>query len=300
MSNKHSIKEWIAVTRYWSFPVSVMPVVATFAYLCSRHMINDLQQVLIFLLSIIGVVIIHSAGNVISDWADYRRGVDNEDAYAVPNLVFHKFEPKEYLVLGIILFVVGITIGVIISCISGKGLFLIGGIGVILTACYSFFKYHALGDLDIFIVFSVLIILGTSYACLGTYFFEPLILALPIGIITVSVLHANNTIDIKSDGKAGIKTFAMLLGAEKSCVLYKIYMIIPFICVIAAVIANRLHPLSLISLIAIIPAWKNLKAASHYDEKGLETMMGLDQASAKLQLLFSGMLSIGLFLSAIL
>ena len=77
-------------------------------------------------------------------------------------------------------------------------------------------------------------------------------------------------------------------------------MAIPFICIIAAVLANRLHPLSLLSLIAVIPAWKNFKAASHYEEKGLETMMGLDQASAKLQLLFSGALSIGLFLSALL
>ena len=36
---KHSLKEWFVVTRYWSFPVSTMPVVATFAYLFSMGML---------------------------------------------------------------------------------------------------------------------------------------------------------------------------------------------------------------------------------------------------------------------
>ena len=36
MFMKHSFKEWLAVTRYWSFPVSTMPVIVTFAWLFSR------------------------------------------------------------------------------------------------------------------------------------------------------------------------------------------------------------------------------------------------------------------------
>lgn len=62
------------------------------------------------------MALLHAAGNVLSDWFDYRRGIDNKDAYAVPNLVFGHFQPKEY--------------------------------AVALTALYSFFKYHALGDAE--------------------------------------------------------------------------------------------------------------------------------------------------------
>ena len=298
---KHSVKEWFVVTRYWSFAVSTMPVIATFAYLFSKGLIaGGFRPWLILILCLLGVVLLHSAGNVLSDWFDYRSGVDNENAFAVPNLVFHKFEPKEYLRFSIILFIVGIIVGLIIMKMSGLGLLWIGGIGVLLTMLYSYLKFNALGDLDIFIIFGVLTVLGTAYAVTGRFCPEALVLSLPIGIITVSVLHANNTYDTNSDRAAGIKTFAMAIGLKASSILYRAYMVIPFLCVIVSVIAGWLHPLALLSLLAAVPAWKNFKKASGFDKEGLEAMSGLDQASAKLQMVFSGLLSIGLFIAGLL
>ena len=296
---KHSLKEWIAVTRYWSFPVSSMPVVATTAYLCSRSMVCP-EAIPLAILALLGVVILHSAGNVLSDWFDYRTGVDNPDAFAVPNLVFGKFQPKEYLVFSIVLFALGCLIGLLLTALTGWKLLVIGGTGVLLTVAYSFLKYNALGDLDIFVIFSVLIIMGTSHVITGAVVPEALVLALPLGTITVSVLHANNTFDIESDGRAGMKSFAMLLGGRRSAGLYRIYMAVPFVCVVAAVIGGLLSPFALLCLGALVPAAKNFKAASNFEQKGIRTMEGLDQASAKLQLIFSGLLSAGLFIAALL
>lgn len=298
---RHSFKEWVAVTRYWSFPVSVMPVVATFAWLFSRHLLPSGPIPYINLvLSILGVVLLHSAGNVLSDWYDHRTGVDNEKAFAVPNLVFHKFEPKEYKIFSLILFAAGIAVGVVITLLSGPYLLILGAAGVLLTCFYSFLKYHALGDLDIFIIFGVLTVLGTSYALTGQYQPEALILSLPIGIITVSVLHANNTYDTVTDREAGIKTFGMLLGLKRSANLYRCYMFIPFICVSVYIACGLMHPLAAISFVAAIPAWKNQRQAATYPQNGLEAMKGLDLASAQLQLKFSGLLSLGLFIAGLL
>lgn len=298
---KHSLKEWLEVTRYWSFPVSTMPVIATFAYLSSKGLLpGGIMPYVILLLCLLGVVLLHSAGNVLSDWADYKTGVDNENAFAVPNLVFHKFEPAEYLRFSMILFVAGVIVGIIITLLSGPGLLLVGGTGVLLTILYSYLKYHALGDLDIFIIFGVLTVLGTTYAVTGSIVPEALVLSLPIGLVTVSVLHANNTLDTETDKAAGIKTFAMLIGPKASTVLYRCYMILPFVCVLTAVIVGWLHPLSLLCFIAAVPALKNYSQAKSFDVNGLEAMKGLDQASAKLQLAFSGLLSIGLFISGLL
>ena len=278
-----------------------MPVLASFAYAFSKGMLPaGTRPYLIFILCLLGVVLLHSAGNILSDWFDYRSGVDNENAFAVPNLVFHHYEPQEYLRFSIMLFAAGIVTGVVIALLSGPALWIIGGVGVLLTLLYSFFKYHALGDADIFIIFGVLPVLGTVYAVTGQMHWDALVLSLPIGIITVSVLHANNTFDTESDGAAGIKTFAMLIGGKASSVLYAVYMVIPFVSVAAAVIAGLLHPAALLCLVAAIPAWKNLRQALTYDKLGLNAMKGLDQASAKLQLLFSVLLSAGLFVSVLL
>lgn len=298
---KHTLKEWFVVTRFWSFPVSTMPVIVTFAYLFSENKLPaGFTPYAVLLISLLGVILLHSAGNVLSDWADYKSGVDNESAYAVPNLVFHKFEPKEYLHFSIILFVAGIIAGAAAVLLSGTGLLLIAGTGILLTLLYSWLKYHALGDLDIFLVFGILTVLGAAYALTGTFVPQALVLSLPLGIVTVSVLHANNTLDTKTDREAGIKTFAMLIGLKASVILYCIYMVLPFLCIIASVIAGWLHPMSLLCLLAVIPAYKNARQACQYKEKGLEAMIDMDKASAQLQLMFSGLLTLGLIIGSLI
>lgn len=298
---KHNLKEWVAATRYWSFPVSSMPVIATFAYLFSKGMLPlEWRSLLVFLLSVLGVIVLHSAGNLLSDWADYRSGVDNEQAYAVPNLVFGHFQPVEYLRMSIVLFVFGCIIGGGVVLLSGPAVLLVGAAGVLLTVLYSFLKYHALGDLDIFIIFGILTVLGSTAAATGAIVWDALVLSVPLGIITVSVLHANNTVDIETDGAAGIKTFAMLLGAKASSILYRVYMVLPFLCIVVSVCVGWLRPLALICLIAAVPAWKNFAQAGQFAQKGLDAMKGLDQGSAQMQLVFSGLLSLGLLVAGLI
>lgn len=296
---KHSLKEWFAVTRYWSFPVSVMPVVVTTAYLAwtfEASLINWLNAVL----ALVGIVFFHAGGNVISDWADYRSGVDNENAFAVPNLVFHKFKPLEYLKFGTVLLAIGVAIGLVLVLRTGWTLLLVGLLGALLTVGYSFFKYRALGDLTIFLNFSILPILGTTYVAIGSFYWDALVLAVPIGLITVAVLHANNTLDTESDRAACIKTFAMLIGVKASARLYVAYMIIPFVCVFVSVLIGRLPWLSLLSLIALVPAAGNIRAARQYVDKGKDALMGLDQKTAQLQLSFSVLLTLGLVIAAVI
>ena len=295
---RHSFKEWVATTRYWSFPVSTMPLIVTFSYLFSKGQVPaGVLPWVILVLSLLGVVLLHSAGNLLSDWFDYRSGVDNKNAYAVPNLVFGKFLPKEYLALSIACFVAGILVGLGITAMSGTGVLIVGVIGVLLTALYSFLKYHALGDADIFVIFGILPVLGLAYAITGTWCWDALVLSLPIGIITVSVLHANNTVDIPTDKAAGIKTFAMVIGEKPSVVLYCCYMILPFLCVIVAVAAGLLHPLALLCLLAGFKAYQNFKQAASYKTVGSEAMKMLDFKSSQLQLMFSLLLSAGLLIS---
>lgn len=295
---KHNFKEWFAVTRYWSFTVSTMPLIVTFAYLFAKGMVPSGALPWVILgLSLLGVVLLHAAGNVLSDWADFRSGVDNKDAYAVPNLVFGKFQPMEYLVFSAILFVLGIAVGLCLVAICGVGVLIVGVIAVALTALYSFLKYHALGDADIFVIFGVLTVIGLAYAITGEWHFDALVLSVPIGIITVSVLHANNTLDIPTDGAAGIKTFAMLIGEKASYVLYCCYMVLPFLCVVVAVMAGLLPPLALICLVAGFKAYHNFRQAASYKNIGREAIKALDLNSAQLQLQFSLMLAVGLIIS---
>ena len=293
---KHSTKEWFTITRYWSFPVSAMPVAVATVFLAWKgYEINWLFAVL----ALIGNVIFHAAGNMLSDWWDYRKGVDNEKAHAVPFLVFHQFEPKEYMTFSIILFAVGLVLGLILAALTGWELLIIGGIGFLLAANYSFFKFRALGDLFVFFSFGVLPVIGTSFVAAGQIDWNALVISLPLGIFTIAVLHDNNTVDIATDKESGIHTVPMFLGERVSAGLYIVYMVLPYICVIAACVMGALPYFALVSLVSGVVAFKNAKTAAGYYKVGRPALIGLDQQTAQLHMIFSILLIVGLALAAI-
>lgn len=292
---KHTAKEWFITTRFWSFPVSAMPVIAATAFLLWKG--YDIRWACA-VLALIGNVTFHAAGNLLSDWWDYRKGVDNEKAYAIPQLVFHQFEPKEYHKFSCILFAIGIMIGLVLTFMCGWQLLIIGVIGALLAANYSFFKFRAMGDIFVFTCFGILPVIGTSFVAAGLIDWSALVISIPLGIFTIGVLHDNNTVDITTDKEAGIHTVPMLLGEKTSVKIYIAYMIIPFIAVIISCILGYLPYLALACLLACIPAAGNIKAAAGYFTKGREAMIGLDQKTAQLHMMFSLLLSAGLVIAS--
>ena len=109
-------------------------------------------------LAVVGVVLFHAAGNLLSDVGDYRSGADSEGAFAVPNLVKHFFEPKEYLMLSAVLFALGIAVGLVLVMRSSLSLLVVGGLGFVMTLLYTKSKLAWLSDANVFCIFGVLII----------------------------------------------------------------------------------------------------------------------------------------------
>lgn len=293
---KHSIKSWIATTRYWSFSVSALPVLAAVAYLLAIHGVESVNW-LNAVLSVIGVVLFHAAGNLLSDVGDYRSGADNEEAHAVLTLVKHEYEAREYLWLSGILFALGVIVGLFIAWRSTWSLLPIGVVGFLLTLLYTKSKNVYMSDLVVFLIFGVLILLGTSVAVTGKLHYDVLLLSLPLGMITLSVLHINNTVDICSDASVGIHTVAMAMHEHLAVRFYICYQLLPFFCIAVLVVLRLLPWQSLLCLLVVPLAWGNVRTALRFDTDGRKALLGLDQRSAKLQLLFSLSLTVGLLLS---
>ena len=296
-NKKHGFKAWLLATRPWSFPASAMPVLATLAYLFWRgHEINWLTGVW----ALLNIIVFHAAGNTWSDYYDYKRGVDREDAIGGMSIVSGEFQACEIKRLAWILLVIAVVAGIGLMLVAGLPVLYFGLAGCALIVLYPWLKYHALGDLDIFLTYSVLPILGTSYVATGALNYETLWLMLPIGLITVGILHVNNTRDIEQDSRAGIKTFAMLVGKRVSVVLYIAELMLPFVCVLVAAIYGAMPWWSLVVLVALKPALDNCRAMLKLPAEGMKALVGVDEKTAQLQLMFSLLLSISLFVTAAL
>ena len=284
------MKEWIIAVRPWSTPASAMPIIATLAFLFWKGAeINWIYGVW----ALAGMILFHYAGNVWSDWFDYRKKVDADDTFGAKTLTTGMFTPKEIMGLAIGLLVAAIACGLALAAMTGLPLLWIGLAGAVCTVLYPLLKYNALGDLDILLTFAFLPTIGTSYAATGAIDWNVLLIALPVGLITDGILHCNNTRDIATDKRAGINTMAMWLGTKAAARLYAFEMVFPYIWVgICSIIG--LLPLHTIIIFLTLPI--ALACASTMKKSiGQETSMllsDLDVRTANLQMMFSVLLSI--------
>ena len=250
------------------------------------------------ILAVVGIIFFHASGNMLSDIRDYKKGVDKGLDF-MP-LVNGSFTAKEYKRFSLTLFAVGLAIGFYIMSRCGWPLLYAAVYGAFFTLTYATFKYFALGDLVIFLSYAIIPILGTTYATISEYYMPALVLALPIGLITVAILHVNNTRDINSDREAGIRTLAMLIGRNASLKLYAFEVLFPFILIIATVACGWLPWYSLIALLAAPKAWSNARAVLSAKRKGAEVLAPIDAATAQLQLIFSLLLTVSLFAASVI
>lgn len=288
---KHSFKDWMIAVRHWSFPASAMPVVVTLAYLFwMKEDVNWVNGVW----ALLNIVIFHAAGNTWSDYYDYKRGVDAKDTFGAKTLTDGMFTPKEIYRLSLGLLIVALAGGVGLLLRTGLPLLYIGLGGAACSLLYPVLKYNALGDVVIFMAYALLPTLGTAYVATGLINWDVMWIAIPVGLITVAILHANNTRDIQTDARAGIKTLAMKLGERTSVILYCIETLFPFGWIIGCAVTGTFPWWSLLVLPVIIPAMQNIL---RYPVKGASAIIHLDEQTAKLQLLFSWAFALSFFIA---
>jgi len=294
---KHTLKDWIIATRPWSFPASVMPVSVTLFYLFATG--RDVNW-WIGLQAMVTIALFQAAGNTWSDWHDFRRGVDADDTFGSKILTGGLFQPREIIRLAIGLLTVATLSGLSIVLMAGIEVLWVGLAGFLLTILYPTLKFHALGDLDILLTYGLLAVVGTSWAVSGAFYWDTLWLVLPIGLITVAILHANNTRDIRTDARAGIRTFAMAMGRKWSVAAYTLEVLLPFVLLAVAVALKAVPAGALAAFVALPVAWKNARTMAWLNRDGEAAIAALDEATAQLQLIFSVLLSAAFLLTGLL
>lgn len=283
-------------TRPWSFPASAMPVIVTVVWAWSE----DAQvNWWLGLWALLNIIVVHAAGNVWSDIADYRSGVDAADTFGVRQLVDGQFTVDEFRCLSLCLNTLAVGGGLALVSIVGLPLLYIGLAGLFLSLYYPRLKYAALGDVVIILCYALLPMSGTSYIVTGAFLWPVLWLSLPVGLITVAILHANNVRDIETDHRAGILTFPLLTGRRFGAWLYAFEVLFPYVWLIGLTALGIEPWWLLIALLSLPVAWGNARTMLNYRRGGLASYANLDERTAKLQMLFSLLLVIGLTLSII-
>ena len=214
----------VSALRAFSFPVSVLPVLVATAAV--RPFAEWHWGALIG--SVVGVVLLHAAGNLLNDYFDFRSGVDRRETgdEGRPGrlLVRSEMAPTEVLVEALVCLLLAAPVIVYLMHRCGPGLLWFGGAAVFAVYAYTGppfqFKYRALGELLIFLVFGPLLMLGAAYAQTRRFEWPVLLFAVPVGFVTTAILVGNNLRDHQEDRAAGVVTLAHIAGERVARLFY--------------------------------------------------------------------------------
>ncbi len=250
------------------------------------------------ILAVVAIVLLHFGGNLLSDYQDFKQGIDTDSSYGAKTITSGEFQPKEIRNFGFLILIIGIVLGIYLALNSGPHLWWIGGIGVLSALLYYKMKFNRLGDLCIFVAFGLLPPLGTAYVVTGMLLPFYFILSVPVGFLVVALLHANNTRDMKRDMEANIATPASTIGLKASIVYYDLLIIIPFIWLVIFSLLGDFPYLVLLTLMIFNSAFKCLKTM-HSAKKDINNITFLDLQTAQLQLTFSLVFALTMMISAL-
>jgi 1,4-dihydroxy-2-naphthoate octaprenyltransferase len=272
---------WKAI-RPFAFPATIAPVlVGTLA----APVIDWMKAVAV----LIGTMLAHGGINVISDYMDWRKGADTWRVLGSSRvLVDGLMSPRSHLMLGVGLVVIAALIGALLVAVSGPAIWLLMGLGAAIGIFYTVppigLKYRALGDVAVFMAFGPLMALGAYYVHTATLDWLPVWLSVPIGLLTIAILHGNNYRDIAEDRQAGYTTVAGLLGPRGSAYYY-VALLVGAYAAVAVYVGIGWLPLWALGVFLTVPmAWRNIKVAFNHARVAFSF---LDLLTAQLHLLFS-------------
>ncbi|CAG5120419.1 unnamed protein product [Candidula unifasciata] len=227
---KPKLSDLVTATRPWSFTASLIPVALGVAL---AYKLEHVFSLSIFLATVVIVVSVHAAGNLINTYVDFNNSVDNKDSDDL-TLVNRILLPENVMDLALVFYVtatVGFIVLLFLSSAEIEHLVCLFLCGIVSSYVYTGglgIKYMALGDILIFLTFGPLTVLFAYLSQTGHLSFVPLICAIPQALNIEAILHSNNARDVDSDQQARIITLAILLGPSLSYWLFFFLLFSPY------------------------------------------------------------------------
>jgi len=285
----NQIKIWIEAGRLRTIPASVVPVLvgSSLAYTHNQFHWD------VFVVAMLCSMLFQLTSNFSNDVYDFRRGADAERV-GPKRLVASGVISQKAMITAIILTAsTSFILGMYLVYLHGYIVFLIGISSLFFAWMYTGgpypLAYNGLGDIFVFLFFGVVAVCGTYYVHTGHYSNYALLCSFSPGLLAMNILSANNIRDILGDAKIGKNTLAVMLGDKISRKLYKVILVVSYLCIIVLFLLtmNPYHLLPLITLPLARKLWKSIE-----DAQGAQLTTILVQ-SAALLLLFGVLQSLG-------
>jgi 1,4-dihydroxy-2-naphthoate octaprenyltransferase len=238
--------------------------------------------------------------NFANDLADAEKGADTEARIGPIRAVAAGLLSAGQMKRGIMIaFGLAAIAGLYLIWLAGWVILAIGVISIIAALGYTNgpipYGYYGLGELFVFVFFGLVATVGTRYVYDQTAPADAWISGVAIGLLAAAILVANNVRDSDTDRLAGKRTLAVILGRDAAQWVYAVMVLGSFVVVAVAVPLGTLPSWALLTLLALPLTVSPIRTI--LTETAGPPLIGVLKGTARLQLIFSALLSMGVLIA---
>ena len=218
-----------------------------------------------FAAALIGAIFIQIGTNLANDYSDAKRGADTVDRLGPVRVTASGLAaPSRVLRATWAAFGIAALAGIYLGFEVGWEIVVVGIVsiaaGVLYTGGPRPYGYEGLGELFVFVFFGLVAVNGSYYVQLEQIDLAPILLSIPIGLLSAAILVVNNVRDIDTDRRAGKRTLAVRLGRERTRRLYATMIGLSYALLPLVLIAGTRWAPALAALLSLPLAAKPLRA----------------------------------------
>ncbi|MCY9782631.1 1,4-dihydroxy-2-naphthoate polyprenyltransferase [Nocardiopsis sp. EMB25] len=287
-----TVSEWVSGTRPRTLPNSVVPVAVGTALAVALGGFVWWKA----LLAIVVSLALQVGVNFANDYSDGVKGTDTAERTGPVRLTASGLAPaRQVLAAALASFAFAAVVGLVLVATSSWWLLLVGAAAIAAAWYYtggrSPYGYRGLGEVSVFVFFGLVAVVGTVFVQVGSAPWQAWVAAVPVGLLSCSVLVINNLRDIPTDRETGKITLAVRLGEAGTRHLFAGAIAAVYVVALVLTPVYWWVPLVVLSVpLAVRPTRRVLGG-----QVGRDLVLGLGE-TGKLQLAFGVLFSVGLAL----
>lgn len=215
-----------------------------------------------WLLVTVALIFSHATNNLLNDYTDYNRGVDQDNYYRAqygPQPLVHGLMTKrQHLTYAAVTGAIALLIGLILVALTNLWTLLLLALGVFFVLFYTWpLKYIALGEISVLLVWGPLMIGGGYYVITGAWSWTVVLASLPYALGVTGVIFGKHIDKYEMDKERGIHTLPVVIGERPARYTLVGMLILQYILVLALVITG-FYTLVMAAVVLAIPTFRKI------------------------------------------
>ena len=210
----------------------------------------------------VGLIFSHATNNLLNDFTDYNRGVDQDNYYRAqygPQPLVHGLMTKrQHLTYAAVTGVIALVIGFILVATTNWWTVLFLALGVFFVLFYTWpLKYIALGEISVLLVWGPLMIGGGYYVITGSWSWMVVLASLPYALGVTGVIFGKHIDKYEMDKERNIHTLPVVIGERNARITLVAMLILQYVLTFGLLVMG-FYTLVMAAVVLAIPTLRRI------------------------------------------